>query len=200
MSTYDPAQDLRTLRLMVNHFEPYIYEQPIYGGLGANQPRLTIGGILLRVHRLDELQRDLPTEQRGTFQMAKMAFAAKRNTWKLHYRDKLFREMRARLAQMETYLEDAADDLEAAEADYPPEAVRRTMLQHLMDEAHTQDVNTNGLNHRLEYIDRALDHLLHDEPDDFLWSDDLRRAYPAEDYWWLYRTPADNQQPHYMPT
>lgn len=56
----DLAQDVRVVAAMAEHLTPYIYEGELYGMLSdPSLPRLTIGGMPMRLARLNALRDQL---------------------------------------------------------------------------------------------------------------------------------------------
>lgn len=57
-------RDVEVLTAMAANLTPYLYEDEIYGAMPGDMPRLTLGGLLLRLRRLTAIEDVLSTNQR----------------------------------------------------------------------------------------------------------------------------------------
>jgi hypothetical protein len=181
---YDPEPDLRALEAMASNLTPYLYENELYGTLSRNLPQLTVGGLLYRLHRLQGLEEQLESDQQQRLRDAAINFQQLRSEWMVHYQGKVQQELRARLNNYSVYLSES--DLQAA---YPSEAVHRTIIHHLMEEAEKLDILEPAHQELLDSLDRRLQAASRDSEEKFIWAKELEPLYPAETFWWLYRTP-----------
>ena len=181
---FDLARDVRVLAAMASNLTPYLYEQETYGYLSGDLPRLTLGGLLLRLHRLSYLENELDADQQNLVQDARINFEAEQSEWAVHYEAKLQEELRQRIDALDRYLQECGDNGQGCAAEYPSQAEKRTMIEHLRDEAERRDVLTEELRARLKQVDARLQRVLHEG--DFIMDDILTSAYPPEKFWWLY--------------
>lgn len=208
MSRYDPRRDLRILKAMTGQVERYLIEEelfwPISGRVQGGMPRLTIGGLLFRRHRLLALRGMLTARQATTLDEALATFDAARSEWAIHYNQKIAREWDFRVQLVQAYLQDCEASGERARTaaraaarecfDYwPSQAEQRTILQHLRDEAAARATLTDAQQDTLRRLDGGLRrYLLSGESGAFLWASELAPIYPRQTYWWLWVMPYED--------
>ncbi len=181
---YDIARDVQTLAAMASNLTPYMYEEEVFGHLAADLPRLTLGGVLLRLYRLSRLEAYLTEAQRTVVRDAQINFEAERARWAVHYEQKLQRELEVRLHALEQFLGDCATEPTCA-SEYPMQAEKRTMVAHLRQEAAEHDVLTEHIAARIGHLDAQLRR--HTQPGPFVYTDErLVEVYPQARFWWLY--------------
>lgn len=181
---YDLDRDVRVLSAMASSLTPYLYENEMYGYLPGDLPRLTLGGLLMRLYRLSRLEDLLTTGQKSAVQTAKETFEAERSQWAAHYDAKLQHELKSRLSALDQFLYDCGEDLQGCVFSYPVQAEKRVMIEHLHDEAQARGVMTDELDTRLKQVDQKLRRVLADGG--FIFDPRLQDAYPRTQYWWLY--------------
>jgi len=188
---YDPETDLRVLEAMAASLTPYLYEKELYGVMAQNLPRLTVGGLLLRLYRLSSLQESLDGDQEKRFRDSRINFEQLRSEWAVHYESKIQQEINARLNGIANFLSDYASDPTAARGGYPNEATQRTIIYHLQVEAMSLDIWDEDYEKRLAPLDKRLQAALKDSEKKFIWDDELAPVYPEDPFWWLYGVPTD---------
>lgn len=181
---YDLDRDVRVLSAMASNLTPYLYETELYGYLSGDLPKLTLGGLLLRLHRLRHLGALLDPDQETQVQDAAINFEAARSEWSVHYESKLANELKSRLDALDRYLIECADGGQGCAAEYPVQAEKRTMIQHLYDELAQQDALTEDLEARLKQVDNRLRRMI--AGDGFVFDARLKDVYPPDVFWWLY--------------
>ncbi|MBN1562376.1 MAG: hypothetical protein JXA10_00945 [Anaerolineae bacterium] len=183
---YDLARDVKILSAMASNLTPYLYESELYGYLAGDLPRLTVGGVLLRLYRLLRLDDEfLTSEQQSQIQDANLNFEAECSQWAVHYEHKLQHELQARCHALEQFLHECAEKLHGCAAIYPSQAEKRTMIYHLQAEAHERDVLADDMLARITKLDQRLRQFF--EEGDFLIGDErLASVYPKDTFWWLY--------------
>jgi hypothetical protein len=187
---YDPASDLRALEAMAANLTPYLYEKDLYGVISNDLPRLTVGGLLMRLHRLESLRDSLEENQRQRLHDARMNFEQLRAEWRSHYEDKIGQELEARLNNYNAFLNDYDESDQRGRSLYPAEATHRTIIERLKREAEVLDFwDELDVEDRLNRLDRRLKQDLDEEHEKFLWADELKPVYPKNEYWWLYSMP-----------
>ncbi len=182
--TIDLAADASAVCAMATRLDPYLYQDELYGYAGSSMPRLTVGGLLLRLHRLRRLQAQLAPDQVESLRQAQAALEQARKKWLVHYEQKVRRELDARQDALVWYLDDCDDAPDRCRSAYPVEAEKRTMLHHLLE--------TDAAPEEAHKRQRALDGRLrrHFEAGAFIWPAHVQPAYPADTFWWLYGRPA----------
>lgn len=188
---YHLDRDVTILGAMASSLTPYLYENEIYGFLGNDLPKLTLGGLLMRLHRLTQLEALLSAEQLSQVQDARINFEAECARWAVHYEHKLQQELRVRLDALDQFLRECQDDLGGCASGYPTQAEKRTMIEHLRAEALEHEVLTPELASRLVYLDERLRRLV--SQGDFISADFLAQAYPPETFWWMYAYVGDER-------
>jgi hypothetical protein len=153
--------------------EAYLLSSELFWPLKANQPRLTVGGMLLASQRL-----------RARLSSAEWGSRAEqldrvRLKWRSAWERKAGREVHARLDLWRNFLDDVRQS-EPGAGMYPQQVEYRVMLQLLRNEL-TVPVPD------LEAVD-ALDRLLHTLwlPGAFVWDADLSGVFPEPEFWFLY--------------
>lgn len=180
---YSIERDLKELQAMADALVPYVYEGELYGRVGMNMPSLTLGAVLMRLHRLRALEDKLTPAQRALLDQAEAQVDSVRREWNSHYQKKLVREAEARMRDIMAYMREAQDSPQSAANAYLPEALRRTMIQEILNALPDE----TALAARARLVDSELRRYVADS--DFIWAGDLQPVYPAEPYWWLYKRP-----------
>ena len=181
---FDLARDVRALGAMAANLTPYLYEKELYGYLSGDLPRLTVGGLLMRLYRLTRLSDHLSAEQQNVVQDAAINFEAEQSEWSVHYEHKLQQELETRLNGLARFLEEWREGNAACAASYPIEAEKRTIIEHLRREAIEREVMPPELEARLRQLDNQLRRLLTDG--EFISDPILQEVYPRDEFWWLY--------------
>ncbi len=176
--------DVRALSAMAAGLVPYVYEAELYGPLPGTLPRLTVGGFLMRLHRLDVIKALLTPDQQKILETAHEKFEAMRKEWPVAYEGKLERELGARLQALGQTVRDCAAEPRRCAEIYPSEVEKRVIVESLQDALAAQNV----LSAQQSALIKATDNQLHGytQPSDFIWDARLKPAYPAEKYWFLY--------------
>ncbi len=182
---FDLERDVRVLAAMASSLTPYLYEDEMYGYLAGNLPKLTLGGLLLRLHRLSCLEHALSVEQQTLLHDARINFEAERANWAVHYENKIVRELRARIEALEFFVRECEEDPLPCAANYPVQAEKRTMIHHLLEESSEHEILEDDIRARVRQLDQKLRALLREGL--FISDEVLKPAYPAEPFWWLYR-------------
>ncbi|MCD4686177.1 MAG: hypothetical protein K8S97_09595 [Anaerolineae bacterium] len=182
---FDLNRDVQVVVAMASRLTPYLYENELYGYLANDMPRLTVGGLLLRLYRLTRLEAHLDANQQTRVNDARINFEAECAKWAVHYERKLQRELQARITALEYFLGECSDDRAICAAGYPTQAEKRTMIQHLQDEAAEHNVLSPETQARVIHVDEHLRRVV--RASDFITDDRLKDVYPAAQFWWLYR-------------
>jgi hypothetical protein len=188
---FDLEQDIRALSAMASNLTPYLYEQETYGHLSGNLPKLTLGGLLLRLHRLSKLN-NLTSKQQSMVQDAHINFEAARSEWAVHYKTKLEQELETRIRSLEQYLAECSDNPLNCAINYPVEAEKRTMIEHLKSECAEHECLNEELATRITRADSRLERLISEG--EFITDDRLQAVYPRSTFWWLYGYVPENQR------
>jgi len=192
---YSLNRDLEEARAMAEGLDDYVQSEMLYGsvqGAGifsadSSMPSLTIGGLLLRLHRLQKLEGQMSLEQKAILTVIQTEHDRVRNEWSVHYIQKVSNEADARLRGLEAFFAECDGDPEGCANAYWPEAQRRTILQEIVDALNKYKMPDSDLDRSLKSHDAQLRRLT--EPTDFIWDAKLQPVYPQEKYWWLYAEP-----------
>jgi len=180
---YDIEKNLRILSAMVEGLNPYLYEDELFGHLGDNMPKLTIGGLLLRLHQIEGLLPALSEKERSQVAAVREKFETMQYEWRTHYEKKIQQELKSRSETMLRYLQADANPT----GDWGNQIEKRTMIAHLIQEARNSNLLSNEVTHTVSEVDAKLRR--HFKAGDFYWDEPLIGAYPKADFWWLYGGP-----------
>jgi hypothetical protein len=195
------ARDLYIATAMAGQFETYLVENelfwPLSGNLRGGMPRLTVGGFLLRLHRLDGLHAHMDADQQARYADAKRAFQHGREQWTIHFYGKIDREWEMRVNLLGNFLADCDDRaITGCIANWPNQATQRTILHLLLVESQRRDPSPTAKKADLARLDRDLRrYLLEGESGAFLWQDGLAPVFPEDPFWWLWVAPPDDTEP-----
>ncbi len=191
---YSLERDLTELEQMAERLQDYVLGDRLYLPLAAGYsrsstlPQLSAGTLLLRRRRLMRLRSSLSKSQHSRLSAALQQHDAVQREWTLHYERKLKGEVPARLKQMYAFFRDCQENPGGCASAYPPEALRRTIVQEILFAMDEFGYYKRELMSSVERMDIALRRLLH--ADRFIWSARLESLYPRQDFWWLYGNPA----------
>lgn len=192
---YSLERDLAEARAMANGLEEYVRGGELYGSVDdggmystdPNMPSLTLGAFLVRLRRLAWLEDRMTPEQKAVLTEIEAEHERVRTDWAYHYQGKLHNEAGARLHSLEAFFAECEDNRRACHDDYLPEALRRTMLEEIVDALHRYHMPLIDLNTSLQQRDTQLRRLT--KRTTFIWDDRLRPVYPEAKFWWLYARP-----------
>ena len=154
----------------------------------SNMPKLTIGGYLMRQHRLRVIQDRLQPDDQVRLFTTTQKFDDTLVERVVRFEDRAHQELHARIGQWINYLRDLGGRV-ASEANYYAGIVdTRVVITSLivqlqkhpyqLEQGVLEEVNTldNNLRVRLEDCE-------------FIWDAVWKPAYPKEIFWWLYGCP-----------
>ena len=191
-ATYSIDRDLEEAKAIADHLIPYVYGDQLYGSISGmfgsgNAPSLTIGGLLLRLHRLHALEGQMNEAQKAKLSAIDAQNESARKEWTIHYNEKLVQESNSRLKMIERYFSDCDDEPRTCANNYIPEANRRTIVEDIANALARYNEPTADLTSAMRRIDSKLRRYA--QPSDFVWATALQAAYPQDEYWWLYARP-----------
>lgn len=183
--------DLHYVEAVVQDLKSFLLGEGIYWSLSKVHPgdyylpNGTLGGLLMRLHRLNTLRDVLPPEQRERLSEANDAADEQLDRWQVQAEAKAVREIKARIGSWLRYVEELEDRPKSHIPEYPTQAEGRTVLAQLIPFAGT--AADTGVTSQLA----TADHLLRTLPSEygFVWAEGFRPAYPENEFWWLYLTP-----------
>lgn len=189
--TYSIDQDLKEARGMAKALVPYVHQNQLYGNTGggffSRMPSMTIGGLLLRLRRLDVLRDQMTDKQEASLDKAQARKEEILGEWRMHCESKMRREANSRLDAMRTYFQECANNMTLCANQYYPETLRRTTVQELVIELEQMGIHDDELVSKMRTTDGQLRRYV--QPSDFVWAQDIQVAYDRQVFWWLYNRP-----------
>ena len=186
---FDLERDVRTAQDMAARLVPYVYESELYGQMPGDLPRLTVGGLLMRLHRLSALVDSLTPSQRAAIKTAQEQLDNVRKEWPVAYEGKLQQEFKARITAVEQFVNECAESPQRCMDGYPSGIEKRVIAEALRDEAAERNALSDELQAALPNVDGRLRRYVK-KGGNFVWDKRLEAAYPPEKYWYLYVTSA----------
>ena len=179
-------RDLAILEKMADEMGGYLRTSAVFGRLGSpNMPALTMGGYLMRQHRLLALQESLSTADQERLKRAVFQFNTLMGNEIVRSEKKATEEVGARLRQWESYIRDLRGDPRQYGNYYSNSVEPRAMLQALFDLLSAPPYKfLPDFQERLDMLDGGLMAMW--DIGDFVWPDEWHTAYPVKSYWWLY--------------
>ena len=183
--SYDLELDVRAAEAMAERLVPYIYEAELYGPMPGSLPKLTVGGLLMRLHRLSIIADILKPEQREAVKRARAQLEKVRKQWPVAYEGKLLQELKARFTSMEQMISECAESGRVCAEIYPSGIEKRVITEVLKDEAESLAIMTSEARAILIRIDTRIRQVV--KPNgEFLWDPRLEPAYSRDKFWFLY--------------
>jgi len=183
------GQDVAVLSAMAEQMPQYLDSDILFwpaprGGM----PALTLGGYLLREHRLQALAGLLTAEQQVEVSGALTRFNQALADRVVRFEKKAHHELEARLRQWEEYLKDMDRGTFDRSSNYATTVETRAIIQALLNRLGMPPYRTED---RPEQHLATLDTRLRGrwQPGDFVWPAAWEPAYPRAEYWWLYGSP-----------
>jgi hypothetical protein len=174
-----PEQDIQFLMESLPQLQAYLLSNELYWPLSGSLPRLTLGSLLLALARMDVVQPESAEKYRQQVEIV-------RAKWRMAWEKKAVRETANRLRLWSQFLLDYVSAPEQYADSYPTEARGRAILQLLLREAPDTPEKAT-----LAELDAILKPRL--ASGGFLWENKLQAAFPENDFWFLYGTPALSQ-------
>jgi hypothetical protein len=185
------AQDVRVLSAMADEMETYLDSDVLFWHMAqGGMPTLTLGGYLMRQHRLLALYDSLTEEQRAEVDGAVARFNMALEDRTVRFEQKAHRELDARLRQWQEYLKDVERGQASVKSNYATAVESRAMIGALSDFLQLPPYQLDDrVLERTALLDGRL--RLRWESGEFVWPDGMQKAYPRSEYWWLYGAPRE---------
>jgi hypothetical protein len=183
------TQDVAALGAMAGQMAEYLDSEVLFWPLGrSNMPMLTLGGYLLREHRLLGLSDLLTDEQKTQVDAAVFQFNQTLADRVVRFEAKAHHELAARLRQWEEYLKDIDRGTWDKTSNYATSVETRAMIDALLDRLSMPPYRTEDRpTQHLATLDTRLRNNW--QPGEFVWPDEWQPVYPRAGYWWLYGSP-----------
>lgn len=182
-------QDLDILEAMATSMEDYLDSDVLFYPLPeADMPRLTMGGYLMRQHRLYELRDNFDTLTRQRLDTAMQRFRDATVGHNVRVEQRAVHELQARIRQWQEYLNELHDACETYAAYYAASVEARVMMSALINYLRQPPSDLpEDLLARVAQQDELLSQQWQKGP--FVWPDVWQPAYPQQSYWWLHGNP-----------
>ncbi len=182
-------QDLPVLQAMVAGLEDYLKSPVLFWPLegrriGKPLPRLTIGGLLHRLRRLQALAPRLSADERAFLDEAESRLDELRQRFPDAFADKVRRELRSRLDSWQWFLDDCEEKGEECLVHYPHQVDARLKADLLLEIGREMGLDLHKEQERLASLDERLQEGF--VKGDFVWDPALTGAFPRDPYWYLY--------------
>ncbi len=183
-------RDLLIVEATIRDLKDHLLGDSIYWELrrpsagGYSLPKGTLGGLLMRLHRLNALRDDLTPAQAERLDTATTTAEETLHRWDVQAREMASRETSARLGLWQNYVAELADNPRRYTPEYATQAEGRTALSMLL--TFSGDSGREALA-QIGSVDAMLKAVPAEEG--FVWDDELSAAYPQHEFWWLYLRP-----------
>lgn len=183
------ARDLVVLEAMAAEMDEYLRRDVLFWPLrGSDLPRLTLGGFLMRQHRLLQLRDLLSMAEQERLHAAIKRYHEAQEEKIVRLEKKAHEELEARIRQWREYLNEVKGG--SSVAYYPSAVDTRAMIRALVNQLRISPYQLNEeVPSQIALLDRELSRIW--ESGDFVWPFDWQPAYPREEYWWLYGRPRE---------
>jgi hypothetical protein len=182
-------QDLEILAAMGAEMDNYLKSDVLFWPMtNGTMPRLTLGGYLMRQHRLLALENLLTEDERARLEAAVTEFNAALVEKIVRLEQRANQELEARLRQWGEYLKDLARESGSSGAYYGTAVEPRAMMTALINKLKLPPYQLEPrIPQQLGMYDNNLRRRW--QSGDFVWPEEWQPAYPEGTYWYLYGKP-----------
>lgn len=183
------ARDVDILAAMAQEAPDYLDSDVLFWPLsGISAVKLTLGGYLMRQHRLLALRNLLDAAQLATVDAAVVQFNQALVERVVRFETKGNHEIDVRLRQWSEYLRDVEQGIAATVSNYATAVEARVMLTALQEALEMPPYRLEAdAPRKIDLSDLQLRRLW--LPGDFVWPETWTPAYPQSIYWYLYGEP-----------
>lgn len=188
------TQDAAILTAMAAEMASYLDSDILFWPLSSpRMPRLTLGGYLMRQHRLLILKGLLAADIQNKVDTAVFQFNQALINRIVRFEQKSQHEIEARLRQWGAYLNDLERGTVVTKGHYGTAVEARVMIATLIDELSLAPYKlTPGTERQVSVADTQFRRLW--VPGEFVWPDGWQPAYPEAEYWYLYGLPRSKER------
>lgn len=181
--------DLVILEAMAADMDAYLQVDVLFWRMAhGGMPMLTLGGYLLRQHRLQELAALLSPEQQARLDTAVAQYRAALVEKVVRLEKKGHAELDARLRQWAEYLREAEWEAHPEHHNYASAVENRAMITGLIAQLSQAPYRLEAEPPlRLQQLDALL--RARWQMGEFVWPPAWQPAYPRDAFWWLYGRP-----------
>ena len=179
-------RDLVVLEAMVAEMPDYLRSDVLFWRMArGGMPMLTLGGYLMRQHRLQALADLLDEEEKARLDTAVLTFNTSTQEKIVRLEEKAHTDLEARIRQWGESLRELKN---MPVAYYRTAVESRAMIAALINKLQTKPYE---LQSRFVSQVNLLDGNLRNnwQSGDFIWPSEWQPAYPKLIYWWLYGKP-----------
>lgn len=180
-------KDLVALEAMAAEMDEYLRSDILFWPMAQSDlPRLTLGGYLMRQHRLLGLRDLLTMQEQDRLHRAINQYYKALEEKVVRFETRAHEELEARLRQWQSYIGEVRGG--SGIAYYESAVEPRAMIEALIAQLRVQPYELQPeLPQKLALLDRQLRQIW--EPGEFIWPHEWKAAYPPEKFWWLYGHP-----------
>lgn len=186
--------DLRILESMAADMAGYL-DSDVTGWIipRANMPKLTIGGYLMREHRLSALSGELNVVDKPRLTTAIQTFDTSLEERVVRFEKRAHEELHNRIGEWIAILRDLGSRLSMERNYFAGIVDTRVVINHLTEKLQQSPYQlADGVLQEITALDKNLRARTEIRP--FIWDDVWQPAYPAETYWWLYCCPLGSEK------
>lgn len=190
-------RDIDIITAMAAEIDDYLMSDVLFWRLRtASMPRLTLGGYLMRQHRLLALENLLDSEQQNRLEAAIIQFNRSLEGKIVLFEQKAHRELEARFRQWGEYLKDIDRGIASSRSNYSTAVEVRAMISAIVAQLELEPYEmVRRIPEQVTLLDRQLRRFW--QAGDFTWPEEWQPAYPREAYWWLYGQPKEKNRKGY---
>lgn len=183
-------KDLDILEDMAGQMSGYLRMDTLFGPMGPNQPKLTLGGFLMREQRLVALKGTLSAAENDRLLRSRQMFENIVMEWVVATENKAGQEIEARLRQWTETIRELREDAPKYWSYYHSAAEARVMIQLLVKMLSSTPFKIDPtLVGRISTLDNAFYAMWYSDSSLFIWEESWTAAYPAADFEFLYGKP-----------
>ncbi|MCB8965950.1 MAG: hypothetical protein H6660_03565 [Ardenticatenaceae bacterium] len=182
-------QDLNILERMVSYLGEYLLSEETHWEMREpGMPKLTIGGCLMRLHRLHTLQDQLSPTCQEQLNKVTEQFETVLQGSIVRFEEKTHQELHARLHNWVSYFADLSRHMLVDQGYFADKVDTRVVITAMVDKMQTAPYNLQG---QIKNEVISLDNNLRQrwQTGAFIWDATWQAAYPVTKYWFLYGMP-----------
>lgn len=182
--------DLKILEAMAAEMEDYLLRSEVtqWTLAGLDTPKLTIGGYLMRQHRLQALRDRLTSSEQSRLDAAVERFEQALVEKVVRFEHRVHQELHTRLGEWGGCLRNLSHQMEVDPSYYASVVDTRVVITAMIDKLKNPPYRLDKqIINEVTVLDRNLRSRW--QPGEFVWLSLWQPAYPPEKYWWLYGTP-----------
>ncbi len=182
----DLYDDLDILVAMATEMADYLVTDVLYWNMvKGGMPKLTLGGYLLREHRLLALRFLLNDEEQGRLDTAVSLFNKAVTEKIIRVETHVHEELGVRVRQWGRYIDELRRDGGGVAVNYKTAVENRAMIAVLVERLETPPYQLDQEKiSNLTMLDQGLKPFW--KSGDFVWPKEWQPAYSPKEYWWLY--------------